>query len=65
MPCLASVFDAMSGVKKLPNFIPAITCPISAFEASLLLVQQVVDARRQAADRLTSNATPDMTSGGG
>ena len=37
MPCMASFFDAMSGVKNLLNFIPAITCPISAFEASIVL----------------------------
>ena len=34
MPCLASFFDAVSGVKKLLNFLPVITCPTSAFEAS-------------------------------
>ena len=27
-------FDTMSGVKKLATFIPAINCPISAFEPS-------------------------------
>jgi len=34
MPCLASLFDAMSGVKKLPNFHAVINCPTSAFEPS-------------------------------
>jgi len=34
MPCLASFFDAMSGVKKLPNFVPAINCTSSANELS-------------------------------
>jgi len=34
MPCLASFFDAMSGVKKLPDFNAAINCPHSAFEPS-------------------------------
>ena len=34
MPCLASFFDAMSGVKKLVKFIPVINCPASAFEPS-------------------------------
>merc|ERR1719309_248466 len=34
MPCLASLFDAMSGVKKLTNFLPAINYPTSAFEPS-------------------------------
>jgi len=34
MPCLASFFDALSGVKKRSNFIPAITCQTSAFEPS-------------------------------
>ena len=34
MPCLASFFDAMSGVKKLTNFMHAITCPTSAHESS-------------------------------
>jgi len=37
MSCLASFFDAMSGVKKLSNFIPAINCPTSAFEPSFML----------------------------
>jgi len=32
MPFLASLFNAMSGFKKLTNFIPAITCPTSANE---------------------------------
>ena len=36
MPCLASFFDAMSGVKKQPNFIPAINCPTSANEPSII-----------------------------
>jgi len=35
VPFLAPFFDAMSGVKKLANFIPAITCPTSAFEPSV------------------------------
>jgi len=39
MPCLASFFDAMSGVKKLPNFVPAISYPTSAFEPSNMLEQ--------------------------
>jgi len=30
MPCLASFFDAVSGVKKLTNFISAINCPTLA-----------------------------------
>ena len=34
MPCLASFFDAMSGVKKLTNFIPVITYPTLANEPS-------------------------------
>jgi len=34
MPCLASFFDAMSGVKKLKNITPAITYPTSANEPS-------------------------------
>jgi len=34
MPCLASSFDAISSVKKLPNFVPAINCSTSAFEPS-------------------------------
>jgi len=28
------LFDAMSGVKKLPHFMPAINYPTSAFEPS-------------------------------
>ena len=32
MPCLASFFDAISGVKKLNTFTPAINCPTSANE---------------------------------
>jgi len=36
MPCLASFFDAMSGVKKLPNSIASITRLTSAFEPSLM-----------------------------
>jgi len=35
MPCLASFFDAMSGVKKLPQYHAAINCPTSANEASV------------------------------
>jgi len=42
MPCLASIFDAMSGVKKLPNLIPAINCPTSAFTPSIALMVWVV-----------------------
>ena len=34
MPCLASFFDALSGVKKMLNFVLAITCPASANEVS-------------------------------
>ena len=34
MPDEASFFDAMSGVKKLTNFMHAITCPIPACEPS-------------------------------
>jgi len=34
MPRLASFFGAMSGIKKLTNFIPAITCPTSANDPS-------------------------------
>jgi len=34
MPCLASFFDAMSGVKKLTNFSAAINCKSSADEPS-------------------------------
>jgi len=34
MPCLASFFDTMFGVKKLVNFIPAINFSTSAFEPS-------------------------------
>ena len=40
MPCLASFFDAMSGVKKLTNFMPAITCPTPAYEASFVLTSR-------------------------
>jgi len=36
MPCLASFFDALFGVKKLANFVPAINYPTSAFEPSIL-----------------------------
>ena len=36
MPCLASFFYAMSGVKKLLNFVPAINFPTSAYEPSIL-----------------------------
>ena len=35
MPEEASFFDAMFGVKKLTNFIHAITCPTPAYEASV------------------------------
>jgi len=35
MPCLASCFDAMSGVKKLPNFMQSINCPTSRLQASI------------------------------
>jgi len=35
MPCLALFFDAMSGVKKLTNFIPAIICSTLANEPSI------------------------------
>ena len=35
MPCLASFFDAISGVKNQTKFIPAINCPTSAFEPSI------------------------------
>jgi len=34
MPCLASFFHATSGVKKLADMVPAITCPTSANEDS-------------------------------
>jgi len=44
MQCLALLFDAMSGVKKLRNFILAITSPTSANEPSF---NQVPTARRQ------------------
>jgi len=37
MPCLASFFDAMPGVKKLINFMHTINCPTSAFEPSTVL----------------------------
>jgi len=36
MPCLASFFDAISGVKKLPNFVPVINCTTSANEPSFI-----------------------------
>ena len=36
MPCLASFFDAMSGVKKLAGFIPEINCPTSEFEPTYM-----------------------------
>ena len=36
MPCLASFFDAMSGVKKMLHFNPVITYPTSAFPPSTL-----------------------------
>merc|ERR1719309_683045 len=42
MPCLASFFDAMSGVKKLTNFVPAITCPHSANEPSINTLSGIV-----------------------
>jgi len=35
MPCLASFFDAISGVKKLSNFIPVSNCTISVFNPSV------------------------------
>jgi len=38
MPCLASFFGAMSGVKKLSNLIHAITCQASAYKASELMI---------------------------
>jgi len=38
MPCLASLFDAMSGVKKLTNFIHSITCSTSANEPAIVLL---------------------------
>jgi len=31
------VFYAMSGVKKLLNFIPVVNCPTSAFEPSVVV----------------------------
>jgi len=37
VPCLAPLFDAMSGVKKLPNFVPVINCTASAFEPSFII----------------------------
>ena len=38
MPCLASFSDAMSGVKKLTNSVPAITCPASSNKPSYLVI---------------------------
>jgi len=38
MPCLASFFDAMSGVKKLTNLYPAINCTTSVNEPSIFKV---------------------------
>jgi len=35
MPCLASFFDAMFGVKKLTNFNATINCPTKANEPSM------------------------------
>ena len=37
------VFDAMSGVKKLANFMPAITCPTSANKPSNAEVVQFIE----------------------
>jgi len=34
MPCLALFFNVIFGVKKLTNFIAAITCPTLANESS-------------------------------
>ena len=39
MPYLALFFDAMSGVKKLTNFMHSITCPTPAYEASYTLAR--------------------------
>ena len=36
MPCLKSFANAMSGVKKMTNFVAAITCPSLAFEPSYI-----------------------------
>jgi len=36
MPCLASFFDAMSGVKNLTNLYPAFNCKTLANEASFI-----------------------------
>ena len=37
MPCLASFFDDMSGVKMLTNCVPGIDCLTSANEASIII----------------------------
>ena len=58
MPCLASFFDAMSGVKKLPNFIPAINCPHSAFEPSTDLLQVLLPTRYPGKGRRTEARLP-------
>ena len=42
MPRRASFFDAMSGVKKLTGFIPAITCATLANETSYDLSMWIV-----------------------
>jgi len=56
MPCLASsFFDAMSGVKKQPNFLPAIICPTSALKRSFAKFGQVI-----VAIKFKRFLTPDM-----
>jgi len=40
MPCLASFFDAMSGVKKLTNFMHSITYQTSAYKPSAVFLTE-------------------------
>jgi len=76
MPCLASFFDAMSGVKKLPSFVPAVTWPNSANEhskiveySSYIVTSVLVMSAFHMKDRLLKlvkprqKTTPNMTLG--
>ena len=61
MPCLASFFDAMSGVKKLTNFEAVITCTTLAFEASDMAYTSAFNSSSVNPFRYESQATNKKT----
>jgi len=48
MPCLASIFDGMSGIKKLTTIVPAITCSTSSNEPLFVQSPQTIHCTNSA-----------------